>query len=54
MSKYELLNPKMSERLPNVDETLKRRHPPHELKLQEVTPEGELIYLEQMSHPRTM
>ncbi len=46
MSKYELLNPKITERLPSVDETLKRRHPPHELRLQEITPEGEMVYLE--------
>jgi len=46
MSKYELLNPEITERLPSVDETLKRRHPPHELRLQEITPEGEMVYLE--------
>jgi hypothetical protein len=46
MSKYEILNPGITERLPNVDETLKRRHPPHELRLQEITPEGEMVYLE--------
>jgi len=46
MSKYELLNPGITERLPSVDETLKRRHPPHELRLQEITPEGEMVYLE--------
>jgi len=46
MSKYELLNPCMAEKLPNVDETVKRKHPPHELKLQEITPEGEMVYLE--------
>jgi len=46
MSKYELLNPEITERLPSVDETLKRKYPPHELKLQEITPEGEMVYLE--------
>jgi hypothetical protein len=46
MSKYELLNPDITERLPYVDETLKRKHPPHELRLQEITPEGEMVYLE--------
>ena len=46
MSKYELLNPNITERLPSVDETLKRRCPPHELRLQEITPEGEMVYLE--------
>jgi hypothetical protein len=54
MSKYELLNPGITERLPTLDETLKRRHPPHELRLQEITPEGEMVYLEQLSHPRNM
>ena len=54
MSKYELLNPKITDRLPSVDETLKRKHPPHELRLQEITPEGELAYHEQLSHSRTM
>jgi hypothetical protein len=54
MSKYELLNPGITERLPSVDETLKRRHPPHELRLQEITPEGEMVYLEYLSHPRNM
>ena len=46
MSKYELLNPDITERLPSVDETLKRKYPPHELRLQEITPEGEMVYLE--------
>ena len=54
MSKYELLNPEITERLSTVDETLKRRYPPHELRLQEITPEGEMVYLEQLSHPRNM
>ena len=46
ISKYELLSPEVTDKLPNVDETLKRKHPPHELRLQEVTPEGEIVYVE--------
>jgi hypothetical protein len=46
ISKYELLSPLMIEKLPTVDETIKRKHPPHELHIQEITPEGEMVYLE--------
>ncbi len=46
VSKYELLRPEVTDKLPKVDETLKRKHPPKELHLTEMTPDGELVYLE--------
>lgn len=46
MSKYDILSPEVTERLPNIEETMKREYPPKELKLKEVTREGEMIYLE--------
>ena len=46
MSKYDILSPEVTERLPNIEETMKREYPPKELKLKEVTREGEMVYLE--------
>jgi len=46
LSRYEFLRPEFNQKLHNVKETVTRKYPPLEIRLGEMTPDGEIIYKE--------